>query len=368
MAILLTGSTGFLGAHVLANLLERHDDELNLLVRNASPERVWRAIQIHMDATTLKSHLASRIHLFDGDLTATRFGLSDADYERLVKTTDSVIHCAATLNRKSEKSCLNVNLRGALEVFLLARRAHEDHGVRRFSHVSTVAVAGERQDEDILEDTSIDWARSDYDPYARTKKFGEHMLHELLPDIPHTVFRPSIVLGDSRRGATTSFDMVRSFVFFAKLWALPLRADGRVDIVPVDYVADAIETLHQKETPDHGIYHLSAGRNALTFLQITEALAKARNKSRPRFLPWLGPPFSGTVSTMARWFRGTGLGSAAARMQVFMPYLTFNTVFDNSRVVAEMDREPTPFSAYCHDLMRYSLEHNFQYPYEEWPK
>jgi len=368
VAILLTGSTGFLGAHVLANLLERHDDEVNLLVRRASPERVWRAIQVHMDANTLKRHLDGRIHLFDGDLTVSRFGLSGADYDRLVKTTDSVIHCAATLNRKSEKSCLNVNLRGALEVFQLTRRAHDDHGVRRFSHVSTVAVAGQRQDEDIKEDESIDWNRSDYDPYARTKKFGEHMLHEVLEDVPHTVFRPSIVLGDSRRGATTSFDMVRSFVFFAKLWALPLRATHRVDIVPVDYVADAIETLHQKERPEHGIYHLSAGANALTFLQITEALAKARDKSRPRFLPWLGPPFNGTVSTIARWFRGTALGSAAARMQVFMPYLTFNTVFDNTRVAAEMGRAPTPFSAYCFDLMKFSLEHDFEYPYEDWPR
>ena len=55
-------------------------------------------------------------------------------------------------------------------------RARDDHGLRRFSHVSTVAVAGHRANEVVQEDSSIDWNRSDYDPYARTKKFCEHMV------------------------------------------------------------------------------------------------------------------------------------------------------------------------------------------------
>ena len=99
-------------------------------------------------------------------------------------TTDSVIHCAASLNRKSEKSCLNVNLRGTLEVLTLARHAEHYHGLRRFSEVSTVAVAGKRSNEIVTEDHSIEWDRSDYDPYARTKKFCEHMTRVLLPDTP----------------------------------------------------------------------------------------------------------------------------------------------------------------------------------------
>ena len=61
----------------------------------------------------------------------------------------------------------------------------------------------------VTEDRSIEWERSDYDPYARTKKFCEHMVRELLPDVPLTIFRPSIVLGDSRYPETTQFDMVR---------------------------------------------------------------------------------------------------------------------------------------------------------------
>src|SRR6266852_1319370 len=169
MAIFVTGSTGYLGSYLVAGLLREYRDSLNLLVRANSRqearERLWHSLQLHFD------HINSRVRIFRGDLTSQRFGLSEDDYHALVDSTDSIIHCAASLNRKSERQCLNVNLRGSLEVIQLARRAQDRAGLRRYSHVSTVAVAGHRRNEVVAEDASIDWARSDYDPYARTKKF-----------------------------------------------------------------------------------------------------------------------------------------------------------------------------------------------------
>src|SRR5580698_7190355 len=301
MAIFLTGSTGYIGAHIASILLERYPDRLNLLVRakteQEANERLWHAMQLHMDFPRFHNFLETRISIFRGDLTDPRFGLEPADYARLVGTTDSVIHCAASLNRKSEKSCLNVNLRGTLEVAQLARRAQDAHGLRRFSQVSTVAVAGVRSHEVVSEDTSIDWNRSDYDPYARTKKFCEHMVRELLPDVARTVFRPSIVLGDSRRPETTQFDMVRAFVFLAGLPVLPLRATDRVDIVPANYVADAVVHLHQKPQPEHEIYHLSSGTGSETYRQLTRALAQASGKMAPQFWPGLEGPFRSVVGS-----------------------------------------------------------------------
>ena len=148
MATLLTGSTGYIGAHIASNLLADYPDTLNLLVRakddQEARERLWRSLQLHLDFEHFRDYLDSRIRIFRGDLTSSHFGLDPDEYSRLVGSTDSVIHCAASLNRKSEKSCLNVNLRGTLEVVELAMRARDAHGLRRFSHVSTVAVAGER--------------------------------------------------------------------------------------------------------------------------------------------------------------------------------------------------------------------------------
>jgi thioester reductase-like protein len=369
MAIFLTGSTGYIGAHVAANLLRDHGAALNVLVRardvSEAEGRLWQALQLHIEFPQFYEFLQTRVRVFRGDLTEPAFGLDRDEYDRLVHTTDSVIHCAASLNRKSEKSCLNVNLRGTLEVLTLARHAEHYHGLRRFSQVSTVAVAGKRQNEVVTEDRSIDWERSDYDPYARTKKFCEHMMRVLLPETPKTIFRPSIVLGDSRYAETTQFDMVKAFVFLAGLPVLPFRPNDKIDIVNVDFVAEAISTLHQKDHPEHDTYHLSSGVSSQTFQEITKALASAQNKRAPVFVPVAERPFAGSVNFLAN--RTGAIAKGASLMKVFMPYLVWNTVFDNTRATRELGKKPVPFSDYCYPLLKFSRENDFAYKYHPWP-
>jgi thioester reductase-like protein len=371
MAIFLTGATGYVGAHVAALLLENHRDQLNLLVRardsREAEARLWQALQLHLDFSKFHEYLKTRLKIFRGDLTGKRFGLEPDDYRRLIQTTDSVIHCAASLNRKSEKTCLNVNLRGTLEVIKAAQAARDLHGLRRMSEVSTVAIAGHRFNEVVTEAESLDWNRSDYDPYARTKKFCEHMVGELLPDVPHTVFRPSIILGDSRYPETTQFEMVRSFVFLAELPILPFRPGDRIDIVNVDFVAESIVGIHQKERPDHEIYHLSSGVQSQTFKELTDALAQAAGRRGPVYLPALEKPFTGLNNWVADRLRGTALSYGATLLKVFIPYLVWNTVFDNTRIIEETGRRPVPFSNYCYPLLKFSKAGNFTYPYRPWP-
>ena len=369
MAIFLTGSSGYLGSYLAAGLFTGHRESLNLLVRaktdQQARERLWTSLQLHFEFPEFLEYLNSRVRIFRGDLTSERFGLSDDDYHALVDTTNSLIHCAASLNRKSEKQCLNVNLRGTLEVIQLARRAQNRNGLRRYSHVSTVAVAGKRQDEVVTEDSSIDWSRSDYDPYARTKKFCEHMANQLLPDVPKTIFRPAIVLGDNRRPETTQFDMVQAFDVLSRLAVLPLRPHDKIDIVPANYVGKAIVTIHQTEAPAHGIYHLSSGTGSQTYMELTDALSAASGGRRPVYVPSLGSPFSGTVNFLAN--RRGGVGYGASLLKVFWPYLQWNTVFDNSRVVAELGEAPAKFSTYGYALLQFSRANNFKYPSKPWP-
>jgi thioester reductase-like protein len=369
MAIFLTGSTGYLGSYLMAGLLTGHQERLNLLVRakteQEARERLWQSLQLHLKFADFEEFVNERVRIFRGDLTSERFGLSDEEYHALVDSSESIVHCAASLNRKSEKQCLNVNLRGSLEVIQLARRAQNRNGLRRYSHVSTVAVAGKRQNEVVTEEASIDWERSDYDPYARTKKFCEHMVHQLLPDVPHTIFRPAIVMGDSRRPETTQFDMVQAFDMLARLPVLPLRPDDRIDIIPADYVATAIVKIHQMEKPSYGIYHLSSGTSSQTYKELTDALAAAGGGTRPKYQPWLGGPFSKTVNWLA--FKGGAVGYGASLLKVFWPYLDWNTVFDNARVVQEMGTPPAKFSTYAYPLLQFSRKNHFKYPAKPWP-
>jgi hypothetical protein len=76
-------------------------------------------------------------------------------------------------------------------------------------------------------------------------------------------------------------------------------------------------------------------------------------------------PFSGAVNLLSN--HRNKLSYGASLMRVFMPYLVWNTVFDNTRVTQELGRKPVPFSQYSYPLLKFSRETNFTYPYQGWP-
>jgi thioester reductase-like protein len=368
MAVFVTGATGYLGSYVAAGLLAR-EQSLSVLVRAdsraAAEEKLWRALQLHMDASTFTKHLA-RVRIFGGDLARADLGLSPEERRALVESTDSVVHAAAALNRQSERACMNVNVRGTLAILKLARAAHEHHGLRRFTHVSTVSVAGVRAHEIVREDEAIDWDRRDFDPYGRTKKLAEHLVRELLPDVPVIIVRPSTVLGDSRKPATTQFDLVRAFSFLASVPMLPLRPLDRLDVVPADWVGDAIVEIHERAAVRHDTYHLSAGRGAPTFHAITEKLSSVLGRRSPSYVPGLAHPISALLNALGHWAPAE-IRHDARLLRVFWPYLLWDTVFENSRAVAEMGRAPVPFPSYCVALLDFARSNGFRYPYRERP-
>jgi thioester reductase-like protein len=371
MTVFLTGATGFLGSYVVDLLLKETDAELALLTRARSREegveKLWKALQLHMDGDAFYRAL-ERIRFIGGDLTEPGLGISAEDRAYVVANAESVLHIAASLNRKSEKSCLNHNLRGTLSVIQLAQAIHAKKGLRRFSHVSTVAVAGQRDREVVQEDLAIDWDRSDYDPYGRTKKFCEHMVRSLMPsDVALTFFRPSIVMGDSRFPETTQFDMVRAFCVLADLPVIPFRGDVRMDIVNADWVGRAIATLHMKAETEHQIYHLSSGLASKTADEIAGALVRDTGRKPPRFSVALEKPFAFTMDQLASLKSRNPATLVGSLFKVFLPYITYDTVFDNARAVDEVGVAPVPFTSYCGGLYRFAKGHSYAYPYRPLP-
>jgi thioester reductase-like protein len=277
MAILLTGATGYLGSYIVAELLAHCRERLALLVRAessaAARRRLWQALQLHMDFAHFQDAL-ERCDLYVGDMTQKQLGLTATAWHRLVRSTTAVIHTAAAVNRLSLRRCMDVNLRGTLTMIQLARAAHAHHGLRRFSAVSTVSVAGFRHDTVVMEDERLPGNRYDNDPYGLSKQCCETLIHTLLADIPYTIFRPSAILGDSRFPQTTQFDNARAFVTFARAGVLPLRPEWRLDLVPADYVGQAIVSLHQKDRLDHPRQFRQAGHVAqhqAVFLRLHES-------------------------------------------------------------------------------------------------
>jgi thioester reductase-like protein len=371
MSIFITGATGYLGSNITALLLKKHDDKLILLIRSDSPEeagkKLWKSLQLHMNFQEYSEFLNKRINIVTGDITWEKMGL-DESYDTCVGSADSIIHCASILNRKSDKACFNVNLKGTLEVIAFAKAIAAHHHLKRFSYISTVNVAGIRQNEFVTEDTSIDWEREDYDPYSRTKKFCEHMISQLLPDTSVVVFRPSAIIGDSRMPHTTQFDMVRPFVTFSKSLVIPFNAQWKLDIVPVDFVALSVVAIHKKEKPKYSIYHVSAGLSSSNYREIAKAIKNRKLFSGVLFLPFLEKPFLWIINVLSKLPQWTGVKRLATQVKVFIPYITYNTVFDNARIVEETGMTPVSFTKYCRRLFAFSERNDFTYPYRPWPE
>ena len=218
-------------------------EPLNLLVRardaHEARERLWRSLQLHMDFARFESHLNSRIRIFRGDLTDARFGLDDDDYRELVRHDgfgDSLRGVAQSQIRK--KLPEREPARHARSGSAWRMRARDQHGLRRFSHVSTVAVAGQRANEvvagrhvDRLEPLGLRSVRAHEEilrAHGAAVAAGR-AAHDFPPE--HRAGRQP-----PRRRRTSSTWCGRS-CFLAGLPALPFRPTDRIDIVPVDFVA-----------------------------------------------------------------------------------------------------------------------------------
>lgn len=363
-AVFVTGGNGYLGSYACTELLRHSGLHLHLMVR--APDRaralsrLWETWQLHMEEEEFRRYL-TRITTHNGDLHGPDLGLG-AGRDQVLAEADGVLHIAASLNRKSEKACLNSNLRGSLSVIKLARDLADRGRLNRYAHVSTVAVAGERDREVVDESKAVDWQRSDYDPYGRTKKFAEHLAFELLPGQRVLIFRPSIVLGDARFPQTTQFDMVRAFVAIADLPIVPLRPDIRLDIVNADWVGRAIRKVFLTPEPAQPWWHLSAGEASPTAREITRALVAGGARRPPTFLPPLEAPFHLGVRALARLPRENPLAGIGALLKVFLPYIRYDTVFDNARTVAAVGESPRSFPEYCAPLYAWSKANHFSFP------
>jgi nucleoside-diphosphate-sugar epimerase len=371
MAIFMTGATGYIGSYATEWLLRNTDHELALLVRapdyDAGVERLWQSLQLHMRGDEFHRHL-DRICFIRGDLTEAGLGISAADYDWLISNAESVLHNAAALNFRSERVCTNHNLRGTLSVIQLARSIQEDHPLRRFTQVSTVAVAGNRPGATVTEDEPLDWSQPDFNPYTRTKKFCEHMVQELLPDVPRLIVRPSSVIGDSRFAETTQFDMVRALCALTDLPVLPLARDIRLDIVNADWVGAGIAELHVREDLARDTYHLSAGSESRTIGEIADAFSADLGKRAPRFAGQLAAPFERVMDALANIPKAGTLQRIGALLSVFVPYMATDIVYDNTRAVADLHSSPRPFTSYGARLYTYAKSVNFEFPYTPLPE
>ncbi|GAX59289.1 hypothetical protein SCALIN_C01_0220 [Candidatus Scalindua japonica] len=296
--ILVTGSTGFLGSAITQRLLVS-GCRLRLLIRKRDndisqisfgwesliKERIlgdqfddysqeqYRVVgERFNNDTSLQELFFSNVEIIEGDITSSSLGLEKQEYRKLCNEVEDVFHCAAVTHFEMQGADehMDVNVRGTENMLQFANSGKQ----KRFHYVSTAYVAGQ-QNCIIYENEMVNEPLFNNE-YERSKFVAERLVIEYAKsnDIPYTIYRPGIIVGDSKTGATCRFDNLYLFVkvlfniknSFIKRKSgdlnnitirVPGDPDTLINLVPIDYVADAIVVILKKRESIGQIYHIT---------------------------------------------------------------------------------------------------------------
>lgn len=253
--VLITGGAGALGREVVAGILRYEPSaEIVLLLRAGSGAELRARLEEVRGAAG-----SDRLHAVRGDVTLPHLGLDRAARDALAARVTHFLHGAACIDlAQDDASAQRVNVGGTAEVLGFARRCVR---LRRLGHVSTAYVAGDR--DGVIHEEELDAGQRFRNAYERSKRDAERLVRAAARDLPVLVFRPSIVVGRSRDGrfaGCTALDRPLRAILAGRLVVTEEQARARLEIVPVDRVAEAIVQLTLGDASPGTTYHVTGGR------------------------------------------------------------------------------------------------------------
>jgi NAD(P)-dependent dehydrogenase (short-subunit alcohol dehydrogenase family) len=360
-AYLVTGATGFLGGQLVERLLGDPDAVVHVLVRDgsrgklASRARRWTG--------------GERVQPLTGDLLLPNLGVDDAVVKELEGRIDHLVHLAALYDMTTDDATNDaVNVGGTTRVVELANRLK----VGCLHHVSSVAVAGDYPGT--FSEDMFDEGQPLTSPYHRTKFEAEKVVRTAAK-VPWRVYRPAIVVGHSQTGEIDKidgpyylFETIRRLANLPSPMRIVAPNLGDTNVVPVDFVADAMHHLIHTPGLDGQAFHLASPRPQ----PVTSVFnAFARAAGAPRLVPLLpkmslGPAgrFGALLGRVpgAELTRDVVLDQLGIPIEV-LPHVAFASTFDTSRLQAALagtDIDVPPLKAYAPALWRYWTEHLYR--------
>ncbi len=356
--ILLTGVTGVLGTEIIKKLLQATDDCLYLLIRRRLRFSARDRARRMLDDWGFEYLLGTRVHVLEGDVTEPQFGLEDSELDLLKKEVTHFFHIAAlTALNGSEENCDRVNLKGTHNAIHVAWSCYNEGNMERFYYFSTAYVVGSLQDciskEDELPEKPAHANYYEFSKYNAEKAVRRAMTAGL----PVTVFRPSIVVGDSKTGAVPEFNVIYPFI---KLFAsglmrkLPADPGHAFNIVPIDFVVNASLAISRLEDSVGKTYHLVSEDPPRIGM-----LLELRDKEFPQFPESeLVRPEEFVIEKLSPMEQ-----RIYAMIEPYMGYLTGNLSFDTCNTRKALQKadilQPTTDYQFMKTLIQYAVDQGY---------
>jgi len=270
----ITGYPGFIGKRLVHRLAERaggKDERLVLLVQPKNVRAAERAL----------AAAGAQAEVVEGDVEQMHLGLSGGEFKAIARDVTDIWHLAARTFGAERADLRRVNVEGTRNVLDLAEAAR---GLRRLNHFSTAYVSGDRIGV-ILED-ELAMGQRFHNAYEETKFQAELLVRRAQADLPATIYRPSVVVGDSRTGEIDRFEgpYALAILLVASPLAVPLPLPGDavapLNVVPVDFIVDAALSISENPAGAGRTVHL-VDPSPLSARRVYEMIAARAGKKLP---------------------------------------------------------------------------------------
>ncbi|MDN5936436.1 MAG: SDR family oxidoreductase [Nitrosospira sp.] len=334
----ITGATGVLGSAIVRELLANSSHRLVLLIRanddSALRKRVEQLLAfLEVDPVVTRT----RIEPVLGDTELARFGLSSHDYAMLGASVTHIIHSAAIVRMNLP---LDIARRAAVaateNVLQLARICQANGILKKVEMVSTVGVGGRWRGP--LPEKWINEPRSFHNTYEQAKAEAEAVMEQQQTndELPMTVHRPSMIVGNSHNGSIPHFQIFYYLIEFLSgrrtFGFLPDLSQNHLDLAPADYVAQAIVWSSSSPLTIGRILHLCAGPDQAISLDMLRTIVLAKFCARGLSVPGkrtLPADWFNTFVRMAVPFAPNRLKGTLRTLPIFLDYLSEDQVFAN---------------------------------------
>ena len=364
--IFITGATGFVGRNLIAQILNTNPEtNLTLLVRGNSQSDA----ELRMDGILntiaddiVISEARKHIEVVVGDVTSDHLGLSPEVYSHLAQKITDIIHSAASIEFQHPlPEARLINVGGTESILKLARQSFQTGNLQRLAYISTAYVCGNRSG--IIYEHDLKCGQQFSNSYEQSKFEAEQILHHFQTQLPITIFRPSIIVGNSDTGKTSAFNVLYyplKLLSRGVLKFIPGSPQIPLDVVPVNYVCAAICSILHSEKGIGQTFHLTSGPKKVSTLG--EILEMAINYftinipfnkiSTPKFI-------SPHVYSVAKHLTFSRTKDTVKRFEQYIPYFHEKKIFDNINTLNALSeaRIVVPhFSKYFERLLKYCLE------------